>query len=635
MLDELRWYLSRARAMSAAELAYRGYRAARYPVDQLRMRTRRYARPSLEMRAVIAAWRGPEPCYVAGEHAGAALSPAQLAEADAICAGRRRVLGLGWVDVPPDGWHYEPRARGFWPRVDAARVVRAAPAHFDPRLTWELSRGHDWVVLARAYAVTHEPRFFDRLARELGSWRANNPLGIGINWASAMEAAIRIHSLVWCAAILRGSAALAPQLAEMLYEHAVVVADHRARFSSANNHAIVELSALAVAALALGGDLARLHAPALAQLCAEVERQVGADGVHAEMATHYHAFVLEALVLVAQLQRAHANPSPPLEAVIRRMADYLAALRCDDGSLLQQGDSDDGCILGLWRARHAEQVLAAARSLMPPAAPRMHSRLFADAGQVVLQGRRLHVALDAGPFGFGALAAHAHCDALAIALAIDGRRVLVDRGTYRYNGDAEARNRYRCTAAHNTLQVGVLEQAEAAGPFLWARRPTITLECCELTREGDIVVAHHDGFPGWLHRRTLVHHGDLLAILDEAIGAGPAARVTSRYHVAPALAITPADVGVRVEHGHGHEHAPLAWLASNARHTRVIATEHSDTYASRTEALTLELVDTSERALLTVFAPAELPRQSSLAALARFAADRGVQLPVGTLAVAK
>jgi len=630
VLDELRWYLSRSQAMSATELAYRGYRAARYPVDRLRMRTRRYARPSPQMRAVIAAWRGPEPFY-AYELITAALSPAQLVEADAICAGRRPVLGLGWIDLPPDGWHYEPRARGFWPRVPAARVVKAAPAHYDPRLTWELSRGHDWVALARAHAATREPRFIDRLARELLSWRASNPLGIGINWASAMEAAIRIHSLVWCAGLVSGTSVPAPLLAEMIYEHAVIVADHRARFSSANNHAIVELSALVVAALALGGDLARLHAPALAQLCAEVERQVGADGVDAEMATHYHVFVLEALVLVAHLQRAHASPSPPLEVAIRRMVDYLAAIRCDDGSLLQQGDSDDGCILGLWRARHAEQVLAAARVSIAPVVPPARSRLFANAGQVVLRGSRLHVALDAGPFGFGTLAAHAHCDALAIALAVDGRRVLVDRGTYRYNGDAEARHHYRCTAAHNTLQVGTLEQAEAAGPFLWARRPAVTLERCELTRRGDIVVAHHDGFPGWVHRRTLVHHGDLLAILDEAVGTGAPARVTSRYHVAPALAITRADLGVRVE----HDHAPLAWLVSSGRHARIVTAEHSDTYASRTEALTLELVDTSERPLLAVIAPADVQRQPAIAALARFAADRGVQLPVGALAVAK
>src|SRR5690606_10875381 len=110
-----------------------------------------------------------------------------------------------------------------------------------------------------------------------------------------MEAAIRVHSLVWCAGLMRETSLVLPTLAEMIYEHTIFVSDHRSYFSSANNHLIVELSALVVAALALGGDLADLYAPALARLHVELAHQVLPDGVNAEMATHYHVFVLEAL----------------------------------------------------------------------------------------------------------------------------------------------------------------------------------------------------------------------------------------------------------------------------------------------------------------------------------------------------
>ena len=143
---------------------------------------------------------------------------------------------------------------------------------------------------------------------------------------------------------------------------------------------------------------------------------------------------------------------------------------------------------------------------------RTRSRRFDTSGQVLLRCRRLHALLDAGPFGFGSLAAHAHCDALAITLAVDGRRTLVDRGTYRYNGDVHERDRYRCTAAHNTAQIGGLEQASSAGAFLWSRRPRVTIHRCELTAHGNIVQASHDGFTGWSHHRTVVHRDGLLAI---------------------------------------------------------------------------------------------------------------------------
>lgn len=658
MSHELRWYLNRLRAMSVAEVAHRSYRAARFPIDKVRMRTGCYARPSAAMRAHLDHWQGPEPFYFDRALTSTPISPELRAEAEEICAGKRRVLGLGWIDFPPDGWHYDPRAKDHWPRVDAARVRRAAPPQLDPRLTWELNRGHEWVVLARVYASTREPRFLDQLVRELASWQNANPLGIGINWNFAMEAAIRIHSLVWCAAFLRGTSNdLIPELATAIYEHTTFVSEHRSYFSSANNHVIVELSALIVAALALGGELRGLHGPALAQLTGELDRQVFADGVNAEMATHYHAFVLEAVVLVAYLHRAHGMPSPKLEAVIRRMADYLRAIRCDDGSLLQQGDNDDGCILALSRTQHADQVLAAATALdagsrrreaEPPTAcegafwltggmepvpnevPPPRSRRFADSDQVVLRSARLLAAFDAGPFGFGSLGAHAHCDALAVMLAVDGRRLLVDRGTYIYDGDLRERERYRATAAHNTAQIGALEQATPAGPFLWSRQPTVTIHRCDLSEQGDIVQASHDGFAGWSHRRTLVHRRGVLVIIDEFHGEQTPSEVVGRYHFAPELDIIAVSCSrFRADHGA----FPLAWLLSNASSAHIVSSPHSDVYASSTPAPTVELFsDTPGRALITAIAPADVPQDAGIAELAGFAASQGIQFSARELA---
>jgi uncharacterized heparinase superfamily protein len=565
------------------------------------------------------------------------------------------VLGLGWIEFPRDGWHFEPRAGSFWPRLDAGRVITSAPRHFDPRVTWEMNRGHEWVVLARCYAATGEQEFHQQLVAELGSWRHANPVGTGINWTSAMEAAIRIHSLVWCGGFLRDTPAVLPLIAEMIYEHTIFVSDHLSFFSSANNHLIVELSGVIVAAMSLGGELAPLYAPARARLHVEVGRQVFPDGVNAEMATHYHLFVLEALVLVAFLQRAHAIDSPELGGVIHRMADYVAAIRCDDGTLLQQGDNDDGCILAFLRMHHADQLLGAAAELrsavsapvpgvdrarsapregtywivggaspahLEPPSPR--SRHFVQSGQVVLRSRRLLATLDAGPFGFGSLAAHAHCDALSVSIAVDGQRLVVDRGTYRYNGDLRERDRFRLTAAHNTAQVGALEQGSPAGAFLWSRQPTCTIHRCELTDHGDVVQASHDGFPGWSHRRTLLHHNGVLAIVDELTGgAGVVDRVTSRCHFAPELELATVSPSlIRATHGG----AALAWLFSGATPARVTEIAHSNTYGASTPAPTVELSSTSESPLVIVIAPADVPLVESIERLAELASVHGVRL---------
>jgi hypothetical protein len=539
------WWLRRLQAMSPAEVAHRTARALRHPVERMRMRAGLYARPP----AALASWHGPHRFYPLD------ALPADIATADRICRGEREVLGLGWLAVGDSPWHIEPLARAEWPRVDAARVIAAAPAHFDARLTWELNRGHDWVTLARAYTTTHEPRYAERLTRDLASWRRENPLGTGINWASAMEAAIRIHSLAWVAGLVGGDATLAT----MLHEHATFVADHLSRFSSANNHLVLELSGLAVAERVLHG---RAHARALSDLDAECERQIFDDGVNAEMATHYHVFVLEALQLVAQLERVWDSPRTSLEVVIARMTDYVGHLRCGNGALLEQGDSDDGKILP-W-------------SQLAPAAVPTQSRVFRTSGQVILRSERLLATFDAGPFGFGSLAAHAHCDALAVNVAIDGTPLLVDRGTYRYNGDRAARDRYRMTAAHNTVQLDGREQGEPAGPFLWRRTPSVTLERCEVGDDVDIAVASHDGFAPATHRRTLVRRGDELEIVDEV--SGPATELCARFHLAP---------GIEIDR---------TWTMSNGWRIEVtggraelVPGMHSDRYGSERPAQTLEV----------------------------------------------
>jgi heparinase II/III-like protein len=635
-MPDPRWWFERLRAMSLGEVVHRSVRLARYPIDLAAARAGIYGRPSRHQRVRLARWRGPEAFVFSETTARAPLSSETRAVAEAYLLGRQTVLGLGDLALPDEPWHFEPRAGGFWPVIDARRVVASAPADFDPRITWELNRGHGWVMLARVYAATRELRFRNRLVRELRSWRRTNPVGVGINWVSAMEAAIRIHSLSWIAALLRGDgdAAAWPLLAELLFQHGAFVARNLSRFSSANNHLIVELSGLAVAGRVL--DIACWRDHALRALAREAERQTFPDGVNIEMATHYHMFVLEALLLVSWLERAHRTPARTLEEVIARMAAYLDAITLRSGIVLHQGDNDDGKLLPLFADQHAEQLLCAARALtVAPAraaadcpapgegalllcdgapcariADSPRSRWFGDAGQVVLRGARLHAAFDAGPFGFGTLAAHAHCDALAVTVAFDDRPLLVERGTYRYNGDREARDRYRSTAAHNTVQLGAREQGDAVGPFLWSRKPVAVIEHCEIEVDAaDVVRARHDGFAPARHVRTLVRLGDSLAVVDEIRDALPGEPVIARWHLAPRMAVVDLAEGfVTVRDGAGS--LPDRWLwfgcGDLPLRARVRTTLHSSRYLEQEPACTLEveLPDVRDRLVMVVGADA-------------------------------
>ena len=80
------------------------------------------------------------------------------------------------------------------------------------------------------------------------------------------------------------------------------------------------------------------------------------------------------------------------------------------------------------------------------------------------QADELWCRADHGPHGYLSIAAHAHADALAIEVRVGGVDVLADPGTYCYGADPAWRAYFRSTLAHNTLEVGGVDQSRGGRP---------------------------------------------------------------------------------------------------------------------------------------------------------------------------
>ena len=94
-----------------------------------------------------------------------------------------------------------------------------------------------------------------------------------------------------------------------------------------------------------------------------------------------------------------------------------------------------------------------------------------------MAAQNIQLIADTGPFGPGT-AGHSHADTLSLVLRRcapnDGQmieQILIDPGTYTYVADPLWRDRFRGTAAHNTLRIDGLDQAIPRGPFAWQSRP--------------------------------------------------------------------------------------------------------------------------------------------------------------------
>jgi Heparinase II/III-like protein/Heparinase II/III N-terminus len=511
-----------------------------------------------------------------------------VAAADGLVAGRWSVLGVGRLDAGDPDWFLDPVTGGRAPDTTLSFAIdhRRTDSGWAAKNVWELSRHQQLSVLAAAYHVTGCDAYASAVGRQLRSWWQANPFLSGIHWTSGIELGIRLVSWVWIRRLLDrwdGAQELFeqnPAALRQIAHHQEYLAAFMSTGSSANNHLIAEAAGLVVA----GTGFAWFDASAewsdlgMTVLLDELDRQTDRDGLNRELASEYHGLVLE-LALAAAAELALAGRAVParLADVITRMIDGLAAIVDVDLRPPRQGDGDGGFGLLLddpGRNRWASLLAAAADTIgatswwpevpapdvsasllasslrgslvAPSERPTERSGTFAEAGMTIVRskvcGSELWCRLDAGPHGYLSIAAHAHADALSLELRHDGVDVLADPGTYCYQGDPQARQYFRSTRGHNTLELAGRDQSTSGGPFMWTRHARTRPLGTAGVEGGSTAIwsAEHDGYrsrrPRAVHRRMVILERPIgtLTIVDD-VGADAAVAARLSWHLGPAV----------------------------------------------------------------------------------------------------
>jgi len=604
------WYARRLMAMSPAEVAHRVRHQAVKKAWRRSWTPDGPVAPSVS--AAGAVFRGQLPPFDEQGVDPAALK-SLVARADEILAGSFEVLGVVREDLVAPDWFRDPITGRRAPDRSYAFSIpyRDEDQVGTIKQIWELSRHHHLTILAAAYHVTGDEVYARRVEDHLRDWWAMNPFLTGVHWTSGIELGIRLISWTWVRRLLDAWAPAVDLFERNPAFHAQLDAHHRylgalvSTGSSANNHVIAEAAGQFVAATAFPWlpSSGRWAADALELLQNELAAQTFPSGLNRELASDYHGLVLE-LALVAAAERVCAGRAVPagLADPIVRMTDALAAIVDVRFQPPRQGDGDDGIGLvvdgsdanrwasllvtgaeavgGLpwWPSLpgvdvQAQLLGAVLRGRLEAQRPRAATRpsVLGDAGMVIVrgqtsEGQEIWCRGDAGPHGFLSIAAHAHADALAIELRVDGVEVVADPGTYCYHGEPAWRTYFRGTAGHATLEIDGRDQSESGGPFLWTRHAnTWLLETVGL--DGTPVarwVAEHDGYSRReepvRHRRRveLDREASRLTVIDELVD-GSAHPVCLSFPLGP-------DVTCRLD---GNT-ADLQWTASDRGATLVL-----------------------------------------------------------------
>ncbi len=454
--------------------------------------------------------------------------------------GQPVAWGKDWVH----GQNYPPRASRRVPYLNFNAVG-------DHKIIWELSRHQHLVILAQAFLLSGDPLLSQEIVRQWRHWNAENPIGRGIHWTSALEVGFRVISWCWLAHWLGPD--LPIEFSEAIHQHGCYLERNLSYYFSPNTHLLGEALALEVIGCFLPGlpraeQWKKLGSEVFAR---EIKRQTRLDGGYFEQSDYYHVYALDMLLLHYLLNGRPAYFLP----LITRMADFLLAMTGPEGRLPGFGDDDGGRLFHPYGERrsfgrgslamcasilenpaylldHADLLPLAAWWLGPEALkiqPQAHpasSRFFPDTGLCVWAEGEFRMVADVGPFG-PYQSGHSHSDTLSFVARLRGVDVLVDPGTYTYMESIASRNEFRGSAAHNTLTIEGLNQADAHNAFGWRNPP----EVCVLAEEPGHLAAecrHHN----YRHLRKWTLNSGRLTVSDHVEGTGKQICVTQYWQPA-------------------------------------------------------------------------------------------------------
>lgn len=488
-------------------------------------------------------------------------------------------------------WHRDYVSGFRWPPVSYRRLdVHGFDAPSDVKFPWEVSR-FQWVLpLAQTYRLTGDDRLASEARRLIESWIDANPYATGVNWACAMDVAIRLAVWTWLFRAFWQSEAWADAPFQERFLRSMFV---QARFVERNleesdlnsNHYLADAAGLVFAGLFFSGGPTprRWSELGWAILMKEAPLQVLPDGVDYEGSVSYHRLVLELLFFPA-LYRKTLGLEVPRDYWDRLvgMAKFVAAYSDPRGECPLVGDADDGRLLPLgtqtirdhryliglvgvaaddrplcdassgaldevywWLGESACAALRGAAGLPTVGAA------FRDSGFYVMRHSRGHVFIDGGPVGLAGRGGHGHNDCLSFEATLNGVRLVTDSGTSTYTRAPSERDRFRATEAHNTPRVDRRELNRFVGPrMLWAlrfdARPEILEWRCGANQTR--FRARHSGYrrlpePVMVTRTiSLEHRSSVLAVRDEISGSG-------RHYVEVPLHLAPGVEVVGVEPG--------------------------------------------------------------------------------------
>ena len=387
----------------------------------------------------------------------------------------------------------------------------------------------------------------------------NNAPGTGVHWFSGQEIALRLLSMLFGYRVFSALGVWPEHLNESFGRHIYSCGDayrkpHRIRAGIG----LQQPSAFRIAGNICGGSLLPGVAPrkwredGMEILVEQADRQFYGDGAYIQQSHNYQRGSLQLYLWATAMLRANGIAAPrEWTAALERSLDFLLAHQNpEDGQLPNFGANDGSRPIVLSSSEFGDfrPVLQAASvatrheriydpgpwdemaawlfgpriAELPKRDPARKSVSFGETGYHVLRGN------DKGCFGAfrcGSIRDRfAQIDMLHLDVWWRGQNVLVDGGSYRYNGANRWHNHFLRTESHNTVAVDGQDQMVHFRQFKTIYWTEAALLRFEDNPSWALAEGEHYGYrrvAGCTHRRAvLLVKDDLWVVVDTIRGEG-------------------------------------------------------------------------------------------------------------------
>lgn len=467
-----------------------------------------------------------------------------------VLNGSYEAFGHEWRTLPatPDEWAKAVGGSYHFPS-GAWWTVPHLPAQADIKEVWEPAR-FGWVYdLIRDYRLTGNRALVATFYERLDEWMQSSPPFRGVHWSCGQETAIRAIALLHAEATLdpephRAAADRLRVTRALLWSAERIENAIAYGLSQRNNHGISESAGLVHIGLRMRGEHPRADKWArvgCSLLDEQIQDQFLEDGWYAQHSFYYMRVALEQ-ALLAQHGLQSAGRSLGRRSIARLAAafDLIAILiDAETGEVPNVGANDGSRVLPISSAAYRDfrplmtlaslvlrrsmpadipadqEVLAWIGGELPAPAPRRVDGVYRgpNAGWVVARQHGVTAFLRAGEFRHRP----SHLDLLHLNLSVDGKEVIVDPGTFAYNGPPPWKNGLVVAKVHNGPVLDDEEPAARGPRFLWREWPSSRLIKAEALPGGTRIIAE---IPDRARREVMIRPGEVLVtdtVLDEQV----------------------------------------------------------------------------------------------------------------------